>query len=121
MRTAVGWVGFAGLFGVAACAPERNSAPLLETATYAAGTVIEVPTLGIYVAVTASDPDGDDMQFRWSVDGVGVRGDDETNVSSTTSTYTVYGANLDGTTLMCIITDGTDDTEIAWPLVYVGD
>ncbi len=107
--------------GLVSCAPEVNRAPVLETATVANGTEIEVPTLGIDVAVTASDPDGDDMQFRWAVDGVGVRGEDETNVSSTTSTYAVYGANLDGTTLTCTITDGTDDIVIAWPLVYVGD
>ena len=106
---------------VLACAPDSNSAPLLETATFANGTPIEVPTLGINVAVTASDPDGDDMQFRWSIDGIGVLGEEDTNVSSTTSTYNIYGANLDGTTLTCLITDGLADAVIAWPLVYVGD
>ena len=45
----------ASLPGLVSCAPEVNRAPVLETATVANGTEIEIPTLGIDVAVTASE------------------------------------------------------------------
>ncbi len=103
------------------CAPDvQNAAPVLETSTFADGVTVEIPTVGVIVEVTASDPDGDPMQFRWAIDGIGVQGEDETNVSSTTSSYALAGEHLDGATLSCTITDGLEDTAISWPLVYIG-
>lgn len=108
-------------FALFACAQESNSAPVIQTSTLADGVTLEIPTLGVDIAVTADDPDGDELQFRWAVEGIGVHGEDTPNASSTTSSYNAYGENLDGATLSCSITDSIDEVSISWPMVYVGD
>ncbi|MSP55266.1 MAG: hypothetical protein EXR69_06645 [Myxococcales bacterium] len=102
------------------CAQQSNDPPVLQTSTLADGATLEIPTLGVSIAVTADDPNGDDLQFRWAVDGVGVQGEDVRHTSSTTSSYNAYGENLDGATLSCTITDFIDEIAISWPMVYTG-
>ncbi len=103
-----------------ACAPAVNHAPVLQTASVADGDTIDIPTVGVDIQVIADDPDGDVMQFRWAIDGIGVHGTDVQNSGSTTSTYNVYGAGNDGATLSLMITDGVDAIDLSWPMVYVG-
>lgn len=103
-----------------ACAPDRNALPVLETSTFPDGATIDIPTLGTDVQVTASDADGDALQFLWAVNGIGVQAEDTPNATSTTSTYVVSGANLDGAALTCIVTDGQADLQLGWTLAYVG-
>lgn len=109
------------LTALLACAPAINHAPVLQTSTLPDGDTIEIPTVGTDVAVTADDPDGDELAFRWAIDGVGVDGEETPNASSTGSSYNVYGSNLDGSELSCTITDGEAEIRLAWPMVYVGD
>lgn len=105
---------------LAACAPDRNAFPVLETSTFPDGQTIEIPMLGVDVQVTASDADGDPLQFLWAVNGIGVQAEDTPNATSTTSSYAASGANLDGATLSCTVTDGQAEVGLAWPMVYVG-
>ena len=103
-----------------ACAePEDNRAPEVIEEGFANGSTIEVDGDGVLVYVVVEDPEEDPVTFVWELSEGGTP--ESTGIVARVGSQVDLDQDpaLDGQTLRCAISDGTNTIERSWPLVVV--